>query len=254
MRVSLSEIWGSVFIFVQRNAGLLFPLALSLLAVGQFGFAQIMSALVSDGVSAAAIAAIPVTMLMIVTCLAAVRALVLFQQISVAEAIGLGFRRSPKILVVVIILSLFRLLVSLPIMLAVRSGGPEQVGAATAIFSLAGILVYFYVTARLLCFSAMIVERDLPLGEAVVLSWHQTAANHLSLFGMVILLQIIGDLVGLSFAATFAVILSPIDGVAQEPGLSALLALFCGAMATSIVLMTFTVFSTLYYRRVADAN
>lgn len=254
MRVSLSEIWGTAFIFLRQNAGLLLPLALALLAIGRFGFDRAIFGVTKDGGDVLVVAIMAVSMVMVVTSLAAVRAIVLIPDISVGEAIALGFRRSPRLLTVAGALALLQLAATLPVMRAVQAGGAEQMEPVMLMTCLGGILLYYYFSARLLCFSPIIIDQDLPLGEALTLSWKQTAGNHFGLFGMLILVQMAGDLLGISVGAVLLGLLTPLESFMAEPGLANMLALFGATMMMSLVSTALAVFSALFYRRVSVAT
>ncbi len=252
MQVSLSEIWGTSVDFVRREAALLVPIALAILAVGSFGLSQAMKVIVAGDGGLVAIILLLICSVMIVCGAAAIRALALFPGMSVVEALGIGARSVARILPVSLGLTLLLQGSTWGIQAATIA---KQAPSGTDQFmALAGTTVFFYVSARMLCFSAAIVDRDLPMTGAVQLSWSLTGAKPFVLMGCLFLFQTATEFIGIGVGSLIAAVSRPLAQMAGEPSLSMTVATLGVALIVALFSMFMAVFSAFFYRRASSAQ
>ncbi|MEY2926703.1 MAG: hypothetical protein RL367_1180, partial [Pseudomonadota bacterium] len=122
------------------------------------------------------------------------------------------------------------------------------------LLALSGFFLFLYLSARLLCFAAIIIDRDLPTGEALRQSWDLTRSNPFTLMGLLFLFQMISETVGLGFGLVTSGLLAPLESVMGEPGLAVLIGALAAALAASCVSLLLAVFSAFYYRAVSISD
>ena len=169
MKISMSAIWDDSAAFIRREAGLLVPLALATLAVGNAGAElsmDLIRATARGGGSGAALLGLLLSLLLIILGKLAVTSLVLVPRQSVGEAIRHAAQRLTKILAINIALGLLFAMLAVPLVIMLAKSGIDlttpspKLPAPAAFYILALFGLGLYLGARLITLNPTIMDRN----------------------------------------------------------------------------------------------
>jgi hypothetical protein len=247
MRVPLVANVVKALAFVRQESRLLTPVALAVLGVGVFASGEAQSIMVKSAVDVAAIAVFLLASAVICIGALAIRALVLVPQCSVLEALVLGLRRMPRLLVIRLAMLALLMASFMPLTPGTPPSDTPQSGIL-ALIAFGGYTIHVYLSARLFCVPAIIADQDLSLQDALGLSWRLTRASQWALMGVIFWVDMMGLLLAMFVASAVGLVAGSLDGALAAPGLALMVAGLASALVGSLFNMMVGVFSAFFYR------
>lgn len=263
-KLSLNRAWNETAAFVKREAGLVFPIALLLVALPMAAVRLLTPAaarpdeLPEPGLW---LAVLPVAMIAGLIGNLAISTLALRPGTSVGEALANGLRRMPALLVAGLLVGLAFGLAALIVLTIVAllfvgpTPDPNLRAAMGAV--LLGLVVLLpaglYFLARLLLMNPVAAaERAGPIA-ILARSWRLTAASVWSLIGFLLLVFLLFVVISLAVGAVFGIVVIAASGPPAPGSISALLILVVGALINAVISVYMAVMVARIYAQLADA-
>ncbi|SMF61326.1 hypothetical protein [Allosphingosinicella indica] len=250
--LSIDKAWSETTAFLRAEGGLIFPVALALIAFPSI-FVQWLTPTPVEGeapqVGAAALLIIP---LMAVTLIGsvAIAMLALRRETVVGAAIGAAARRMWPLLGAVLLIALAMVVAMVPLsLIAILLVSNPQSAVAVVIFMLIPIAIL--VGVRLLLVTA--VAADTALGPVAILkaSWRLTAGHFARLLGLLVLVMIVLLLIMMAVSFVVGAIVALTLG-APDPGtLSHFIMLVTLGLLNGIASAFFVVLTARVYRQLS---
>ena len=257
MAVSITAAWDDARRFVAREAGLLIPVALTLLVVPG---ALLELVVPKDPADSAAMGpwlmALPILFFMTLLASLTVTRMVLGGGVSVGEAMAVALRRLPVALGASMILALAALMAFLPVasLMPAAGGAVPQMGASTALMVMIYLVVLmggvFYLGVRLLLVNVVIMAEPVGVIAALKRSFALSKGYFPKLAGLLLLFAVTSLVVGSAVSLAGGVVFV---GLGKLIGLESigrlLLALLSGA-ANSAISVYFIATLAMVYRQI----
>ncbi|OHT20536.1 MULTISPECIES: hypothetical protein [Edaphosphingomonas] len=260
MALSITAAWDDARRFVAREAGLLVPVALTLLVVPGALVELAMPARVEGGTPAGPwVLALPILFLSTLLASLTISRLALGGGVSVGEALGHAARRLPVAIGASLILAFAAMLAFMPVApLLPGQGGPPQMGGGAALllmlYMLALLAAVFFVGIRLLLVNVVIVAEPVGVLPALRRSFALTKGHFPKLAGVMLLFAIGSLLIGGAASLAGGAVLI---GLGKLLGLEAigrlLLALLSGCVS-AVLSVYFVTTLTMIYRRLTGPD
>ncbi|MDP8994420.1 MAG: glycerophosphoryl diester phosphodiesterase membrane domain-containing protein [Pseudomonadota bacterium] len=265
MALSLGEAWNETAQFVKREAGLLFPLALLLIALpiaivgaisppqpppGQLPPLGLWTAL------------LPVAFLLGMIGNIAISYLALRPNTSVGEALSRGLKRLLPLVGAVLLLMLGFLLLAVVLATIVAAlaggvGGPQPgpgASAAMAILFVIMLPIMVYLAARLLLTTAVAAAEEAgPIG-LIRRSWQLTGGHVWTVIGFILLMAIAVLVVMLAVGLVAGSLIVLLAGQPQPGSLSAFLMLLVSAALNTVITVYVTSMVARIYAQLARGS
>jgi membrane-anchored glycerophosphoryl diester phosphodiesterase (GDPDase) len=258
MTVSISTLWRESLAFARRESALLVPLALSTLAMGQAGMIIATAIQRQAPVGGGVWLIFLLSYFLVLIGQLSIAALVLKPGSSVAEAINLAVRQSPKALAVLLMILCVLLLALLPCVALMAQNGMDlsspnpQLTMSDMLYLSPALGLALWIGVRLLSLHAVLVNENATVGEAVRKSFRLTKGHVLPLLaatvGFVVGSQILQILAGVIVTLIFSAFAG---GEGMDLGVAVMVALGAG-MASAIPAMLAAIFAALFYRQLND--
>lgn len=261
-KLSLGQAWNETAAFVKREAGLLFPIALLLVALPMAAVRLL--APVTDRPDQLPepglwLAALPVATILGMVGNLAVSTLALRPGTSVGEALANGLRRTPALLGATLLFGLAVGLAALIVMtvfaflmLGADANPTPQAALGAASASLVVLLpAALYLFARFLLVTPVAAAEKAGPVAILARSWRLSAASVWSLIGFLLLLLLLFLVVSLAAGAVFGLVIIAISGPPDPGSISALLILLVGALINMVISVYMTVMVARIYAQLA---
>jgi hypothetical protein len=257
--ISMTIIWDETLAFLKRELHLLMPLWLGLFVVG-----DACMSLASDAIETAAHKANPAAVIGLILggAIATVAqlsatAMVLRGGISIGEALRLGVKRLPKLILIGLCFVAISMAAILPLGLGLLAWGfdvtavPMNLPPAAQLYVLAFSVIGVWLGARLVTLTPMIVDVDPPIFQSIRGSFQQTKGAAVLIVGVMLLYLVVASVVGLVVKFVVGGFLVYIGTAAGVLGLAHVLsALVSGAFSSALTLIA-TIFIAHLYRSLA---
>jgi membrane-anchored glycerophosphoryl diester phosphodiesterase (GDPDase) len=258
MTVSISTLFRESIAFARREAALLVPLSLSTLAMGQAGMIIATAIQRQAPVGGAVWLIFLLSYFLVLVGQMSIAALVLKPGTSVAEAISLAVRRSPKAIAVLLMILFVLLLALVPCVALMAQSGIDlssptpQLTMADMLYLSPALGLALWIGVRMIALHAVLVNENATVHDAIKRTFTLTKGHVLPLlgataafiFGAQILQILAGMIVTLIFSAFTG-------SVGMDFGVAVVVALGAG-MASAIPAMLAAIFAALFYRQLAD--
>jgi len=257
-KLSASQAWEDTTKFLKAHAGLVFTVALALLALPSILAApflgRIQATLLASGTlsSEEALAAGPVFLLILIVSLVgtlAIYTLVLRPGISVGEALRHGLRRLlPAIGITLLIGLLLVLVVALySVFVAVGGAGGAAVGALLLLLL---VPVFIYLLVRIYLAQVAVVDGRGPV-EALKASWAMTKGNAGRLVVFLLVVLVVALVVYLAGTFLIAGLLAALGTALGGPALGQFLAAVVTNVLSALITAVLGVLVAMVYRQLA---
>jgi hypothetical protein len=251
LNLSISSVWNETAAFVKREAGLLFPIALALIAVPA-AFLQMFVPQPTPGETPEPgswmLLFIPVMLLSALGSLT-LSVLALRPGTSVREAFGMaGARLIPLLLALLVVMIAFVLLFVVFAVIAAAAGmSPGVILLLTAL----GTAAALYLWARLMLVTPVAAAE--PVNPMAILrrSWALTGNHVWKLLAFLVLVMIAMLVVTLAVGAVLGILVVLVAGTPEPGSLSAFLVLLLGAVVNAVIVTYFTVMIARIYAQLA---
>jgi len=254
--LSITTAWNETAAFVKREAGLLIPIALALVALpAAFAEAMMPQAAAGQQPEAGAwmLLIIPLALLSSIGTLA-ITILALGRERVVGSALGLAARRVLPLLgaVLLVILAAFIILLPLSVILALAVSGEE---AVTALLVLIFMPVFVFLWIRLMLMTPVAAAE--PAGPVAILkrSWALTSGRFWRLFGFVLLLVVAFVVLAFAVSAVTGILMTLAAGRPEPGNLSFVVILLVGALLNGVFVLYFaTLIARIYAQLAGEAQ
>jgi hypothetical protein len=255
MPLPVSAIWDETRAFVQREAKLLVPVALATLAIGSAGteLASDMSR-TTGGMSAGILVILLMSLLLVALGQLAILAMVLKPGISVGESLSRGLSRLLKVIGFGILSLLVVMLVFGPLLFILQRAGydpmanPPQLPAWATFYTFFALGALAWLGVRFYTFTALIMDREIGMADAMRQSFAQTRGHALVLLGVIMLFLLVGQLTQLAAGSITGILFGFLAKAAgQVLAGKVMVALAVGMVAAALGVIA-TVFSAFAYR------
>jgi hypothetical protein len=254
MTVSMTTIWHQSIAFARRESALLIPLALSTLAMGQAGMIIATAIQRQAPQSGGVWMVFMLSYFLVLVGQMSIAALVLTPGISVAEAINLAVRRSPKAIASLLLIAFVLVLALVPCVILMAQGGLDlsnpnaQLTPRDLLFVAPVLALALWIGARLYALHAIFVSEEGNVFDAIRSAFTLSKNHVLPLLGVVtgfvLGSQFLQMVVGMIVAAIFS-IFSGSAGI--DFGVAVMVALGAG-MASAIPAMLSAIFAAHFFR------
>jgi hypothetical protein len=256
MSVSLVAIWQQSLAFARRESTLLIPLALSTLAMGQAGM-MIATAIERQAAQGGGVWLVfCLSYFLVLVGQMSIAALVLKPGISVAEAINLAVRQSPKAVAALLLTAFVLVLALIPCVILMAKNGLDltspnpQLTPADLLFVAPVLALAFWISVRLFTLHAFLVSEKGNVFDAIRAAFAQTRGQVLPLLAVVgafiLGSQFLQMIAGIIVAAIFSIF----SGSAEiDFGVTVMVALGAG-MASAFPSMLSAIFAATFFRSV----
>jgi hypothetical protein len=255
----MSAVWDESAALIRREQKLLIPVALATIGIGSFisGFTQPETA--GAGLGIAGIVGFIIGNILSLIGNLAIMALALMPGMSVAESLNLAMSRLPKMLAVAGIFLIGVIVMIIPVALAIGFSGEPisenmtlQELPAIAILVVAIVsLVLFYLLARLITLTAVIVDQNPPAVEAVRSSFMATREIAAKVVGVMLLFLVVTLVVSGAATSISGILFGMIGKAVGAPFLGKGLAVLVTGMISALISIVSTVFAAMLYRKLS---
>lgn len=255
--LSIGRAWSEGVRLVAREAGLLFPVALALIALPSV-ILQYLMPQSAPGAPAEPGAWMLLLLPVIIVSVIGTIALVLLMVrpgMTVGEAIAGAVRRLLPVLGAGILLGLAGGLLALPLIIAI--GAALAAGGGYGLPVLIGFvtfLAFMFVAVRL---SLMNVTGSIePIGPIAIIrrSWALTSGHFWPLLGFVLVIAVVALIALFAISAVFGILFALTLGSPAENDLARLLTLIVGAIASTVFTVYFAAALTRIYAQLTGAD
>ncbi|HET9428683.1 MAG TPA: glycerophosphoryl diester phosphodiesterase membrane domain-containing protein [Allosphingosinicella sp.] len=231
--LSISQAWNETAAFMKREAGLILPIALLLLAVPGAAMQLAMPPAPAPGQTPEAgawLLLIPVVMFASIVGTVAISFLALRPGTSVGEGLQVGLRRFLPVFIASLLIGLAALLVMIPLAAifmggAIASGNPTAAGGSLLLFLLLATCIALAFWVRLMLMTPVAAAENAGPIAIIRRSWALTAGHFWKLLGLVLLMLIVAMVVIFAISALVGIFVFMLAGP-PDPG------------STSFILMT----------------
>ena len=258
MSVSMTNIWQQSIAFARRESALLIPLSLSTLAMGQAGMMVATAIQRQAPMGGGVWLVFLLSYFLVLVGQMSIAALVLKPGTSVAEAINLAVRRSPKALAALVLTAFVLILALIPCVTLMAQNGLDltnpnaQLTPSDLLYVAPVLALAFWINVRLYIIHAFFVSENGTVFDAIRAAFMQSRGHVLPLLGVVgafvLSSQILQMVVGMIVAAIFS-IFSGSAGI--DFGVAVMVALGAG-MASAFPAMLSAIFAAIFFRTVND--
>lgn len=254
VNLSISSVWNETASFVKREAGLLFPIALALIALPAAFFQMIVPQATPGTPPEPGLWMFLLLPVMLLSALGslAISVLALRSGTSVREAFGVAVARLiPLVLALILVVAgLFVLLVVGVVIIQAAGGNP----AVLLIVTVIGSAIALYAWARLMLLTPVAADES---GNPITIlrrSWALTGDHVWKLLGFLLLAVIAMLVVTLAFGAILGILILLVAGSPEPGSLSSFLVLLLGAVVNAIIMTYFTVMIARIYAQLAGST
>lgn len=257
MTISINQVWEDSVAFIRREIGLLLPLVLATLLVGDVILSLASAVMVPGGQNGIPLLAGLIGALWSIVGQLAIMALVLKGGTSVGEALRLGMQRLGKVMLAGIALGIVLTLVMVPLLVALVASGykPATPGSLAdlppwaSIYLVAFFALTIWLGARLCVLNPLLVDRNPPLFGAIRQAFSMTAGVGARLVGVILIYVVMLLVLGNAVRFVLGSLFSLIGGFLAE----VLMALASGLVTTALALVA-AVFVAMLYRRLSTGT
>jgi len=257
MKLSIGKAWDETRAILSRDGGPLITVALALMVLPGTVL-ETLSPSSSRGEDTPGWVALVglLAALISLTGQLAISRIALGRTTTVGEAIALAFRRLPVLFGSLLLISLpFAIVVGVPVIAASGGGVPTQLPRSYALPLLVAMLLFVFVLVRMLFLTPLAADRTAGPIALIKESWRLSRGRALRLFGLFVLLLIVGLIVlgGLGGAVSAVILL--LLGAAEPGSLSALLiALVQQVLSAAVSLIFIIIVCRLYLQAMAASS
>ena len=231
--LSVSQAWNETAAFVKREAGLLLPIALLLLAVPGAAMQLAMPTPPAPGQTpevGAWLLLLPVVMFASIVATVAISYLALRPGTSVGEALQVGLKRFLPVFLASLLIGIVAIIIMIPLAIlimggAIASGNPSAAGGSILLFGLLAIVIGIAFWVRLMLMTPVAAAENVGPIALIRRSWALTKGHFWKLLALVLLVVAVAMVVIIAVSAIVGIFVFMIAGP-PEPG------------STSFILMT----------------
>jgi hypothetical protein len=259
MPISMSAIWDESVVMIRRESHLMVPVALATIGVG-----AVISGLTQPETPAAGVGAIGIFGFVIGQILGlignlAVMALALMPGMSVGESLRLSIARLPKMLSIAVIFVIAVVVLMIPVAIFLKISGAsvnlnmtaEELPAMAVLSALIVGALLLYISARLLTLSAVVVDRNPPVIEAIKSSFAATHGIAGKIVGVVLLFLVVTLVISGAAASISGILFGMIGKAVGAPLLGTALATLVTGMVSALFSIISTVFGAILYHKLS---
>lgn len=258
--LSITEAWNEAAAFVRREASLLLPIALLLIALPAVALQLVMPA----DTAAEPNLALFVPVLLVTAALGmigniAIAWLALHPGRTVGEALGRGARRFLPLLGASLLVGLALGLAVVPFAVLVGvAGGAAGAGEEPAALALVVLLIFSVLAilfaVRLMLINAVAAGED--AGPIAILrrSWNLTRGHFWKLLGFILLIVIVAIVLVLAVQGVFGTLVILLAGQPEPGGTAAFLILLLSALVQAVITLFFTTLVARIYAQLAGRS
>lgn len=257
MALSLNRAWDDAHRFIKREAALLAPIALTLMALPSAVFELVAPARATEQSAPGPwLLALPVLALFTLIGSLTITRLAFQDGLSVGEALGAALRRLPVAIAASLLLLGAAVLAMMPVapILSAAPGAQPAVGGGTALFLLfyaaALCAAAFFLFVRLMLVNVVIMAETVGPVQAMKRSFALTTGQFLKLTALLLLFLVVSLVAGSAVSlAGGAVFVGVGRLIGQEEIGRVLLALLSGGLSAALSVY-FVVMLTMVYRQI----
>jgi membrane-anchored glycerophosphoryl diester phosphodiesterase (GDPDase) len=259
MPISMSAIWDESVVMIRRESHLMVPVALATVGVGSVisGLAQPETP--AAGLNVIAILGFVIGFILEVVGNLALMALALMPGMSVGESLRLAVARLPKMLGIAAIFFIAIIALMIPVGIILKLSGapisanmtPEELPAVVVLSALIVGALLLYISARLLTLSAVVVDRNPPVIQAIKSSFAATHGIAGKIVGVVLLFLVVTLVISGAAASISGILFGMIGKAVGAPLLGTGLATVVTGMVSALLSIISTVFGATLYRKLS---
>jgi hypothetical protein len=258
--LSITQAWNETSAFVKREAGLILPIALLLLAVPSAAI-QLAMPTVAPGESPEAglwLVLIPVVIAASIIGTVAISFLALRPGSSVGEGLQVGVKRFLPVFLASILIGLAALIVTAPLAIllvggAVASGNPAAAGGSAIVFLLIIMVVAVAVWVRLMLMTPVAASEDVGPVAMIRRSWALTRGHFWKLLALVLLMVLVAMVIILAASAVIGIFVVMIAGPPEPGNTSFIVMTIVSALLSAIFSAIFVTLLARVYAQLSGA-
>lgn len=255
----MSAIWDETAAMMRREGHLMVPVALATVGIGGMisGITQPETA--AEGLGAIGLLGFIIGIITQIVGNLAIIGLALTPGMSVAESLRLALNRFPKMLAIGGLFLIALLIMMIPVAAIIKfNGTPISAGMTVQNLSPIALLLILFIgavmlffTARLMTLSAMIVDRNPPLFDAIKSSFAATRGIAGKIIGVALLYFIVTIVITGAVGAIAGILFGMIGKVVGAPLLGKGLTVLVTGLVAALLSIVSSVFAAMLYRKLS---
>jgi hypothetical protein len=259
MPISMSAIWDESAAMIRRESHLMVPLALATVGIGAVISGMTQPETPGAGLGLAGILGFVIGNILNLIGNLAIMVLALMPGMSVGESLRLAMARLPKMLGIaaIFLIAILVMMIPIAVIIGMSSAGINQNMTfqelpPVAIFVVLVIsLVLFYFIARLLTLTAMVVDQNPPVIEAIRSSFTATRGITMKVVGVVLLFLVVTIVVSAAAGSIAGILFGMLGKAVGAPLLGKGLTVLVTGMISALLSIVSTVFGAMLYRKLS---
>jgi membrane-anchored glycerophosphoryl diester phosphodiesterase (GDPDase) len=255
----MSAVWDESAALIRRESHLLVPLALATVGIGSVISGMTQPETPAQGLGAIGVIGFIVGNVFTLIGTLAMMALALMPGMSVAESLRVALARTPKMLAIAILFILAIIILMIPVGFIVALSGvsitatmaPEDLPGVVVLAALMIGALLLYVSARLLTLSAVVVDRNPPMIDAIRSSFSSTGGIAAKIIGVLILFLVVTIVVSGAVAAISGILFGMIGKAVSAPLLGKGMTVLVTGMVSALLTIVSSIFAAMLYRKLS---